>query len=74
MDSLKKSNPEKRIISVFQPHRYSRLKLLKKEFALSFKSSDRLILCPVYPAGEKIDKQYDDKKFATQIAKNSDVK
>ena len=73
LDSLKKSNPEKRIISVFQPHRYSRLKLLKKEFALSFKSSDRLILCPVYPAGEKIDKQYDDKKFATQIAKNSDV-
>ncbi len=73
LDSLKKSNPEKRIISIFQPHRYSRVKLLKKEFTFSFKSSDRLVLCPVYPAGEKIDRQYDDKKFATQISKNSNV-
>jgi len=63
----------RKIISVFQPHRYSRLKLLKKDFAFSFKDSNLVVLCPVYPAGEKIDKVYDEFEFAKLIAKNSKV-
>ena len=63
----------RKIISVFQPHRYSRLKLLKKDFASSFKDSNLVVLCPVYPAGEKIDKVYDESEFAKLIAKNSKV-
>ncbi len=73
LESLKRTNPKKKIISVFQPHRYSRLKLLKKQFSFSFKSSDKLILCPVYSAGEKINKNYNEAEFAKLIAKNSDV-
>ena len=73
LESLKKANPDKKIISIFQPHRYSRLKLLKKEFSHSFKFSEKLLLCPVYSAGEKINKSYNQEKFAKLIAKNSNV-
>ena len=43
----------KRIISIFQPHRFSRTKLLKKEFAQSFAETDYLILTDIYAANEK---------------------
>ena len=73
LESLKKTNPKRKIISVFQPHRYSRVKLLKKEFSFSFKYSDKLILCPVYSAGEKANRGYKESEFARLIAKNSNV-
>ncbi len=73
LESLKKTNPKRKIISVFQPHRYSRLKLLKKEFSFSFKYSDKLILCPVYSAGEKVNRSYNESEFAKLISKNSNV-
>ena len=38
-----------------------------------FNSSDKLVLCPVYSAGEKINKNYDPEKFAKLISKNSCV-
>ena len=44
---------KKKIISVFEPHRYSRVLSLKNEFAKSFIKSDVVILCPLYAAGEK---------------------
>jgi UDP-N-acetylmuramate--alanine ligase len=43
----------RRIIAVFQPHRYSRLSLLMKDFAMSFNQADVLILTEIYAAGEK---------------------
>ena len=65
---------EKEIICVFQPHRISRLKDLKKEFSFSFKKADTVILCPVYAAGEKIKLGFDYDNFAKDIIKNSKVK
>ena len=73
LDGIKKTNSNRKIISVFQPHRYSRLKLLKKEFSRSFRNSDILLLCPVFSAGEKIDKSYKEKDFAKLISINSNV-
>jgi len=73
LKSLKTTSFGRKIISVFQPHRYSRLKLLKKDFASSFKDSNLVILCPVYPAGEKVDKKYNSIDFAELISKNSKV-
>ncbi|MHB1377585.1 MAG: UDP-N-acetylmuramate--L-alanine ligase, partial [Candidatus Humimicrobiaceae bacterium] len=43
----------KRIITVFQPHRYSRIKALYKKFQDCFKSTDILILTDIYSAGEQ---------------------
>ena len=44
---------EKKLIIIFQPHRYSRTQALLKEFATAFNESDELILTQVYDAGEK---------------------
>jgi UDP-N-acetylmuramate--alanine ligase len=43
----------KRIICVFQPHRYTRTKLLYDEFCRCFGNCDKLILTHTYSAGEK---------------------
>lgn len=43
----------KRTIAVFQPHRYSRTKLLLAEFGKCFTLADELILTDIYPASEK---------------------
>ena len=42
----------KRLICVFQPHRYSRTAFLRNEFGSAFKPSDILVLTDVYSAGE----------------------
>ena len=42
-----------RIICIFQPHRYTRTKLLLKEFGNAFVDADFLILTDIYSAGEK---------------------
>mgnify|MGYP001353328537 CR=1 FL=1 len=73
LNSVRMTYRNRKIISVFQPHRYSRLKLLKEDFASSFKDSNLVILCPVYPAGEKIDVKYKELDFANLITKNSKV-
>lgn len=44
---------KKRIIAVFQPHRYSRLVHLNEEFSKSFGNSDILVITDVYGAGEQ---------------------
>ena len=42
-----------RIVTVFQPHRYSRTETLHAEFASAFVGSDLLVLTDVYAAGEE---------------------
>ncbi len=61
-------------VCIFQPHRISRLKDLKKEFSYSFKDADTVILCPIYTAGEKIKLGFNYNNFAKEIIKNSKVK
>ena len=73
LEGIKKVSKNKKITTVFQPHRFSRVNLLKKEFSRSFKFSDRLVLCPIYAAGEKIDKKFNLLKFGKMIALNSNV-
>ena len=71
--AIRKVEPKKKIITIFQPHRYSRVRTLKSEFASCFTDTDQLILCPVYAAGETIDKKYKQAKFANLISKFSKV-
>lgn len=42
----------KRIVCVFQPHRYTRTQLLQKEFGSAFNNADCLYVMDVFPAGE----------------------
>ena len=61
-------------VCVFQPHRISRLKDLRKEFSYAFKDADVVVLCPIYTAGEKFKLGFDYFKFAKEIIKKSKVK
>ena len=61
-------------VCIFQPHRISRLKDLRKEFSFAFKNADTVVLCPVYSAGEKIKLGFNYLNFAKEIIKNSKVK
>ena len=47
-----KESGQHRVICAFQPHRYSRTKLLKDEFAVAFAKADVLFLTDIYAAGE----------------------
>ncbi|MFL6515555.1 MAG: UDP-N-acetylmuramate--L-alanine ligase [Chthoniobacterales bacterium] len=47
-----KSTGRKRVLTVFQPHRYSRTKALRKEFGAAFDDADRVVITDVYPASE----------------------
>ncbi len=60
-------------ICIFQPHRISRLKDLKKEFSYCFKNANKVILLPVYTAGEKMKLGFNYINFAKDIIKNSKV-
>ncbi len=73
LEGIKKVANKKKITSVFQPHRFSRVNLLKKEFSKSFKFSDRVVLCPIYAAGEKVSKNFDLIKFGKMISLNSNA-
>jgi UDP-N-acetylmuramate--alanine ligase len=61
-------------VCIFQPHRISRLKDLRKEFSFAFKNADTVILCPIFSAGEKIKLGFSYFEFAEDIIKNSKVK
>ena len=51
--SAAKGGWDRRLVVVFQPHRYSRTKELFEEFVKAFYDADVLILTDIYPAGEQ---------------------
>lgn len=53
LEAVQTSWPNRRLVVVFQPHRYSRTKALFDRFARSFYQSDVLVVMPVYAAGEQ---------------------
>ena len=44
--------PDRRLVVLFQPHRYSRTRALREEFTTAFYQADQLLLLPIYGAGE----------------------
>ena len=73
LEGVNNAYNKRKIISVFEPHRYSRVMSLKDSFSKSFKKSDLVLVCPLYAAGEKKIQQFNIFNFAKLIAKNSDV-
>ncbi len=68
---VKKVYKSRKIISVFEPHRYSRVNSLKLAFSESFLQSDLVLICPIYAAGEKRNLNFNLHNFAKLISKNS---
>jgi UDP-N-acetylmuramate--alanine ligase len=54
LQAAKEAWPNRRMVVVFQPHRYSRTRALFDEFTRSFYQSDVLLVLPIYSAGEKV--------------------
>lgn len=46
-------SPPRRLLAVFQPHRYSRTRQFFTDFAQALQNCDALVLAPVYAAGEQ---------------------
>ncbi|MCP4022719.1 MAG: UDP-N-acetylmuramate--L-alanine ligase [Desulfobacteraceae bacterium] len=53
LSAIRDSYKDKRLVVVFQPHRYTRTQALFDEFTRSFYHSDSLIILPIYAASEK---------------------
>lgn len=66
LKAAKDTNPKK-CICIFQPHRYSRTKLLLEEFANAFVDCDELILADIYAASEKPIEGIDSELLAAKI-------
>jgi UDP-N-acetylmuramate--alanine ligase len=52
LKAVQETWPERRMVVVFQPHRYSRTRALFDEFTTAFYQAGALILLPIYSAGE----------------------
>jgi UDP-N-acetylmuramate--alanine ligase len=62
-----KSGDFKRIIAVFQPHRYTRLELLMDKFASSFSLADKLIIAELYKANQEEIEDVNSRKLCEMI-------
>ncbi len=51
--ALRATWPDRRLVVLFQPHRYSRTRGLFKEFRTAFHRADLLFMTDIYPAGEQ---------------------
>jgi UDP-N-acetylmuramate--alanine ligase len=58
----------KRVLTMFQPHRYSRTKALRKEFGRAFDDADRVVVTDVYPASEAPITGINGKTISNEIA------
>ncbi len=64
LDAVRQSWPDRRLVVVFQPHRYTRTRDLFDEFTRAFYHSDVLVFMPIYSAGETAIKDMDHEKLA----------
>ncbi len=47
------NNSLKRVVAIFQPHRYSRTQTFLQEFADAFQDADAIVITDIYSAGEE---------------------
>lgn len=65
--------PERRLVMLYQPHRYSRTRDLYEDFVRVLSQVDTLILLDVYSAGEAVIPGADGRSLAGSIRQRGDV-
>ena len=65
-----RNKSKNRVIAVFQPHTYSRTKLLFDKFAHAFNNADFVILTDIYAARESFDETISSKMLANELVRN----
>lgn len=53
LQAVRSGWPDKRVVVIFQPHRYTRTRDLFEDFCQVLAETDRLLLLEIYSAGEK---------------------
>lgn len=59
--------PEQRLIAVWQPHTFSRIKALWDDFVCAFDRADRVLVLPIYAAREVDDGSVDHRRLADAL-------
>lgn len=67
LEAIQNGWGQRRVIAVFQPHRFSRTKYLHASFARSFDLADVVVITDIYPAFENPIPGVDAQKIATSI-------
>jgi UDP-N-acetylmuramate--alanine ligase len=52
--------PDKKLITIFQPHHHNRTKTLLNEFSVSFDLADQVIISEIYQVGGREDKEHEE--------------
>lgn len=71
--AARQSHPDRRLVMMFQPHRYSRTRDCFDDFVDVLSQVDQLLLLEVYPAGEKPIVGADSRTLARSIRLRGDV-
>jgi len=69
-----RSITKNKLISVFEPHRFSRVREMQLEFVKSFQLSDIVFVLPIYNAGEKMDPLITNDKICTLLKRKYKMK
>ena len=67
--SLRRHFKKKKVLMIFQPHRFSRTKMLFKDFISTLAKVDKLFLLPIYSASEKEIDGVSSEKMAQKLNK-----
>ncbi|MDH3358394.1 MAG: UDP-N-acetylmuramate--L-alanine ligase, partial [Desulfobacteraceae bacterium] len=70
LEAARECWPDRRVVAVFQPHRYSRTQALFDDFTRAFYQSDLLVVLPIYAAGEKEIKGVDGQALFEEIQRH----
>ncbi|MGH7141443.1 MAG: UDP-N-acetylmuramate--L-alanine ligase [Minisyncoccia bacterium] len=70
LGSVREKFPDRQIIVAFQPHLYSRTKLLLDDFARAFKDADEVVIAPIFAAREAPDPEISSELLAQKISES----
>lgn len=73
LSAVKESWPQRRLLVIFQPHRYTRTRDLFEDFCRELAKLDVLLLCEVYPAGESVIANADGRALARGVRERGHV-
>jgi len=74
LEAAKSGWPERRIVAIFQPHRFSRTLFLRKEFGPAFAKADEVVITDIYSAGEEPIKDINGSVIVDEIKNKSGQK
>ncbi len=73
LESARQAWPDRRVVMVYQPHRYSRTRDLYEDFVAVLSRCDALLLLDVYPAGEESIPGADSRSLTRSIRQRGQV-